>query len=201
MLKEKPDQLNPTELKSFTRYIDESARNILRLLDDLLTWAKIDSVKFPFNPGKTDVSELCRNIVNDYTLIAARKKISLSPGIPAEPLYISADIMMLKTVLRNLTDNAIKFSFEGGRVDILAGKTGNNITISVKDFGTGMAPDIKAKLFDISTITTVTGTSGEKGTGMGLILCADLVRKNKGEIMVNSTEGSGTVIKLTFPEF
>ena len=64
-----------------------------------------------------------------------------------------------------------------------------------------MAPEVKAKLFDISTITTITGTSGEKGTGMGLILCADLVRKNKGEIMVNSTEGSGTVIKLTFPEF
>lgn len=201
LLKEKTDQLKPNELKSFTHYIDESARNILRLLDDLLTWAKIDSGKFPFNPEKTDVSELCRNIVNDYTLIAARKNISLSPDIPAEPIYINADKMTLKTVFRNLIDNAIKFSFEGGTIEILAENTGNHITISVKDFGTGMAPEVKEKLFDISTITTITGTSGEKGTGMGLILCADLVRKNKGEIMVNSIEGSGTVITLTFPEF
>jgi signal transduction histidine kinase len=164
-------------------------------------WAKIDSGKFPFNPEKTDITELCWNVVNDYTLIASRKNISLSPDIPVEPLYINADIMMLKTVLRNLIDNAIKFSFEGGRIDILAGKTSNNITISVVDFGTGMAPEVKAKLFDISTITTVTGTSGEKGTGMGLILCADLVKKNNGEILVDSIEGSGTVIKLIFPEF
>jgi hypothetical protein len=139
--------------------------------------------------------------VNDYTLIASRKNISLLPDIPVEPLYINADIMMLKTVLRNLVDNAIKFSFEGGRIEILAGKTGNNITISVIDFGTGMAPQVKAKLFDISTINTVSGTSGEKGTGLGLILCAELVKKNNGEIMVDSIEGSGTVIKLIFPEF
>lgn len=201
LLKEKADQLKPAELKSYTSYIDDSAHNIFRLLDDLLLWAKIDSGKFPFSPEKKDVSELCRNIVNDYKLIAARKNITLSPVIPDEPLYISADMMMLKTVLRNLIDNAIKFSFEGGRIEIIAGKNRNNISISVKDFGTGMAPEVKAKLFDISTITTVTGTSGEKGTGMGLILCADMVRINKGEIMVNSIEGSGTVIKLTFPEF
>ncbi len=201
LLKEKTDQLEPAELKSFTRYIDDSARNIFRLLDDLLTWAKIDSGKFPFNPEKTDVPELCRNIVNDYTLIAARKNISLNPEIPAEPLYINADIMTLKTVLRNLIDNAIKFSFEGGRIDILTEKKQSHISISVKDYGTGMAPEVKSKLFDISTITTVTGTSGEKGTGMGLILCADLVKKNNGEILVDSIAGSGTTIKITFPEF
>jgi signal transduction histidine kinase len=201
LLKEKTDQIKPAELKSYTSFIDDSARNIFRLLDDLLLWAKIDSGKFPFNPEKTDVTELCRNVVNDYTLIASRKNISLLPDIPVEPLYINADIMMLKTVLRNLVDNAIKFSFEGGRIEILAGKTGNNITISVIDFGTGMAPQVKAKLFDISTINTVSGTSGEKGTGLGLILCAELVKKNNGEIMVDSIEGSGTVIKLIFPEF
>ncbi len=201
LLKEKTDQLEPAELKSFTRYVDDSARNIFRLLDDLLTWAKIDSGKFPFNSEKTDVPELCRNIVNDYTLIAARKNISLNPEIPAEPLYINADIMTLKTVLRNLIDNAIKFSFEGGRIDILTEKKQSHISISVKDYGTGMAPEVKSKLFDISTITTVTGTSGEKGTGMGLILCADLVKKNNGEILVDSIAGSGTTIKITFPEF
>jgi signal transduction histidine kinase len=201
LLKEKADQLKTEELKSYASFIDDSAHNIFRLLDDLLLWAKIDSGKFPFNPEKTDVSEICRNIVGDFKLIAARKNISLSPDIPVEPLYINSDIMMLKTVLRNLIDNAIKFSFEGGRIEIVAGKTGNNITISVKDFGTGMAPEVKAKLFDISSITTVIGTSGEKGTGMGLILCADLIKKNNGEILVDSIEGSGTVIKLIFPEF
>ena len=201
LLKEKTEQLKPNELKSYTRFIDESARNILRLLDDLLLWAKIDSGKFPFSPEKMDVSELCRKIVHDFALIASRKNISLFPVIPDQPLYISADMMMIKTVLRNLIDNAIKFSFEDGRIDIPVEKTGNMISISVKDFGTGMAPEVKAKLFDISTITTITGTSGEKGTGMGLILCADLTKKNNGEILVDSTEGSGTVIKLIFPEF
>ncbi len=201
LLKEKADQLKPGELKSYTSFIDDSARNIFSLLDDLLLWAKIDSGKFPFNPEKTDVSEICRNIVSDFKLIAARKNISLSTDFTVEPLFINADKMMLKTVLRNLLDNAIKFSFKDGRIDILAGKTGNNITISVKDFGTGMAPEVKAKLFDISSITTVIGTSGEKGTGMGLILCADLIKKNNGEILVDSIEGNGTIIKISFPEF
>ncbi len=201
LLKEKTEQLKPNELKSYTRFIDESARNILRLLDDLLIWAKIDSGKFPFNPEKTDVSELCRNIVNDYTLIAGRKNISLSPDIPAEPLYINADKMTLKTVFRNLIDNAIKFSFEGGTIEILAKKDQSHVTIFIKDYGTGMAPEVKEKLFDISKITTIIGTSGEKGTGMGLILCADLVKKNNGEIQVDSIAGNGTTIKMIFPVF
>jgi len=201
LLKEKTEQLKPDKLKSYTRFIDESARNILRLLDDLLIWAKIDSGKFPFNPEKTDVSELCRNIVNDYTLIASRKNISFSADIPVEPLYINADIMMLKTVLRNLVDNAIKFSFEGGTIEILAKKDQSHVTIFIKDYGTGMAPEVKEKLFDISTITTIIGTSGEKGTGMGLILCADLVKKNNGEIQVDSIAGNGTTIKMIFPVF
>jgi signal transduction histidine kinase len=199
LLNDKAEQLNQSEQKTYIKHIHNSAHSVFRLLDDLLTWARLDTGKFPFHPAKTDLSEICKNIVADYTIVALNKKIQLGTENVDTAQFVYADNMMLKTILRNLVDNAIKFSPENGLVKIRLTNTDNKIIVSVSDNGVGMTAEEKSKLFNISTIYTKTGTANEKGTGMGLILCSDLVKKHNGTIWVESTPGKGTTVSFSLP--
>ncbi|HCE56374.1 MAG TPA: hypothetical protein DER09_00925 [Prolixibacteraceae bacterium] len=199
LLYDKFEQLNQNEQKTYSKYIHNSAHSIFRLLDDLLTWARLDTGKFPFHPAKTDLSEICKTVIADYAIVAMNKKIQLETENMNVPHIVYADNMMLKTILRNLVDNAIKFSPENGIVKIRLTQAENKITISVSDRGIGMTAEEKAKLFNISTISSKPGTANEKGTGMGLILCSDLVKKHNGSIWVESVQGSGTTVSFSLP--
>jgi two-component system sensor histidine kinase/response regulator len=108
---------------------------------------------------------------------------------------------MLKTVLRNLVSNAIKFTNNGGAINITAEENPGNVTISVSDNGIGIKPNSLSKLFDISQIITTTGTAKETGTGLGLLLCKEFVEKHGGKIWVESEEGKGSDFKFTLPIF
>ena len=108
---------------------------------------------------------------------------------------------MLKTVLRNLVSNAIKFTHTGGRVIIDAEEKNEHIIISVADDGIGIQPEKLTRLFDISHRQTTTGTAEETGTGLGLILCKEFVEKNGGKIWVESEYGKGSDFKFTMPAF
>ena len=199
LLNDKFEQINQNEKKTYTKYIHDSAHSIFRLLDDLLTWARLDAGKFPFNPAKTDLSEICKTVVADYAIVALKKNIQLETENADNAHFVYADNMMLKTILRNLVDNAIKFSPENGIVKIRLTNTENKIVVSVCDNGVGMTAEEKVKLFNISTIYTKPGTANEKGTGMGLILCSDLVKKHNGNIWVESAPGSGTTVSFSLP--
>jgi len=197
LLNDKIDELSQNEQKTYLKYIHNSAHSIFRLLDDLLTWARLDAGKFPFYPANTDLSEICKTVVADYAIVAMNKKIQLETENMNVPHIVYADNMMLKTILRNLVDNAIKFSPENGIVKIRLTPAGNKNTVSVSDTGIGMTAEEKAKLFNISTINSKPGTANEKGTGMGLILCSDLVKKHNGSIWVDSAPGSGTTVSFS----
>jgi signal transduction histidine kinase len=110
---------------------------------------------------------------------------------------VFADSDMLKTILRNLVSNSIKFTPPHGKINI---KTENNpdfITISVCDNGVGIDPQILPKLFDISEVITTKGTDGETGTGLGLLLCKGFVEKHGGKIWAESEPGKGSEFKFT----
>lgn len=199
LLNDKFEQLSQTEQKTYTKYIHDSAHSIFRLLDDLLTWARLNAGKFPFHPAKTDLSKICKTVIADYAIVALKKNIQLVPENADDAHFVYADNMMLKTILRNLVDNAIKFSPENGIVKIRLTQAENKITVSVSDKGTGMTAEEKPKLFNISTINSKPGTANEKGTGMGLILCSDLVKKHNGTIWVESNPGNGTTICFSLP--
>ena len=199
LVNDKFEQLSENEQKTYSKYIHDSAHSIFRLLDDLLTWARLDAGKFPFHPAKTDLSEICKTVVDDYAIVALNKKIQLETENVDDPHIVYADNMMLKTVLRNLVDNAIKFSSQNGLVKISFANTENKIVVSVSDNGVGMTAEEKARLFNISTIYTKTGTANEKGTGMGLVLCSDLVKKHNGFIWVDSAPGNGTTVSFSLP--
>ena len=107
---------------------------------------------------------------------------------------------MLKTILRNLVNNAIKFSHPGGKVQLDAQSKENNVSVSVSDDGVGMSDDVIKKIFNKDIHYTTPGTKEEKGSGLGLDLCVDFVEKHNGSIKVNSQPGEGTKITFTLPE-
>ena len=106
---------------------------------------------------------------------------------------------MLKTILRNLISNAIKFTNNGGSINIVAEQDDSSVTITVSDNGKGIAPELLSKLFDDSQILTSKGTEDEKGTGLGLLLCKEFVAKHGGKIWAKSVVGNGSDFKFTLP--
>jgi signal transduction histidine kinase len=143
-------------------------------------------------------ADICADAVEVLKLTANKKNITINYFV-AEVIIVFADIDMLKTVLRNLVSNAIKFTNPGGLIDIYAEKTQSNIIISVSDEGIGIAPEILNKLFDITQIHSASGTADEKGTGLGLLLCKEFVERHDGKIWVESELGKGSKFKLSLP--
>jgi CheY-like chemotaxis protein len=112
-------------------------------------------------------------------------------------MLVTADKIMITTVLRNLINNAIKFTPRAGRITISARQMGEYVEISVSDTGVGIKDDDKNRLFSFATNTSSYGTEGEKGTGLGLVLCRDFVEKNCGTIWFESEYGKGTTFYFT----
>lgn len=106
---------------------------------------------------------------------------------------------MLRTILRNLISNAIKFTHEKGQITLRAEQTGADIIITVSDNGIGMSQNTISKLWQIADLYTTPGTKGEKGTGLGLMLCKEFVEKHNGKIWVESEVGKGSDFKFTMP--
>jgi len=191
-------KLDIDEIEEIASSINKSAQNSYNLLEDLLLWARTQKGKIPFKPQKLDLKDICRQILNILNPIAAAKNIKIS-HFAASEINVYADKEMLKTVLRNLVTNAIKFSHSGGVINISAEKTESGITISVSDSGIGISTDNIKKLFNISEVLSTHGTSGETGTGLGLLLCKEFVEKHGGKIWVESELGKGSVFKFTLP--
>ena len=129
---------------------------------------------------------------------AEQKHITLTSSIE-EKILAYVDIEMIDTVLRNLISNALKFTNAGGRVTISATQDEQYVEVSVSDTGIGIDEKFLSKLFRIDASFHRKGTAGEKGTGLGLILCKDLTEKNGGRIWVESRMGGGSTFKFTLP--
>jgi signal transduction histidine kinase len=112
-------------------------------------------------------------------------------------MVLFADLFMLKTILRNLISNSIKFTGRNGHIKIYAIKNGSNITISVSDNGIGIETGLAEKIFDITQIISTRGTENESGTGLGLLICKEFVEKHGGKIVVESKPGAGSIFKFS----
>jgi signal transduction histidine kinase len=178
--------------------INNSAQNTYNLLEDLLMWVRSQSGKLPFEPRILNFFEIFNQVAEVLKLNLTLKKIDLNFKTSKETL-VFADSDMIKTVLRNLISNAIKFTNPGGQINIVASQSEFFITISVVDNGIGIAKEIINKLFDVSQIQTTSGTANESGTGLGLSLCKEFIEKHGGEIWVESTKGKGSNFQFTLP--
>jgi PAS domain S-box-containing protein len=189
-------KLDINEIENLANQINKTARNTYNLLEDLLTWARTQQGKIPFKPQKLSLIDICKNILEILNPNAKTKNISINYLIE-DQLNVFADSDMLRTILRNLVSNAIKFTNDGGAIIINAEENSGNVTISVKDNGIGIPHNNLAKLFEISEVITTKGTAKETGTGLGLLLCKEFVEKHGGKIWVESEVGKGSDFKFT----
>lgn len=200
IIKEDFDNISREELKESIDTIHNTSKRIYNLLENLLSWARMQTGRMPFQPLKLDVSIICKDVISLFEENAKSKNIDLS--YMSQPnLYVYADKNMFDTVIRNLVSNALKFTPDGKTVVVTANTIGNFVEISVSDTGLGMKPDIVSKLFKLDQHVTTLGTTGEKGSGLGLILCKELVEKNGGKIGVESELNIGSRFFFTLPVY
>jgi len=182
----------------FLEIIISSAQNTLNLLGNLLDWAKTQTGKITYEPKNLKLQTIILDVVSITNSSALIKDIFISCHL-SNNIDIYTDEEMLKTILRNLLSNAIKFTDTGGKIEVYAIKKQDYIEITVSDNGVGMDAETSSKLFNLETNVTKKGTAGEKGTGLGLILCKEFVEKHGGKIWCESEAGKGSTFKFTLP--
>jgi signal transduction histidine kinase len=179
--------------------VKSSSNHTFNLLNELLTWARSQSGKMPFEPQEILFIDLYDEVIDNIQIVAHAKNIMIDRYSDSK-LTVFADNNMLHTILRNLISNAIKFSYIGSKISIYAIKKESEIEITVSDLGVGIDLETISKLFNISEVHTTRGTNEEKGTGLGLLLCKEFIEQHGGRIWVESEVGRGSNFIFTIPQ-
>lgn len=166
------------------------------LLDNLLKWTKSQTGRMNTVFQKVDICEVVMFASKMSETIAQVKNISVEYEIP-ESIMVSCDVDMVKTIMRNLMSNAVKFSQEGGNILISMQETPTHVVTSVRDCGIGIKAEDMTKLLDPETHYTTYGTKNEEGSGLGLQLCQSLTRRHGGELTIKSTYGEGSIFSFS----
>ena len=188
-----------SDLQEISHSLQITAKNLYELLDNLLSWALIKRGHKRFYAEKVKIFSIAQVVIDIVSSQVKLKGISLENRID-EYLVVLVDRESIKTVLRNLISNAIKFTPSGGSI-ILDSRVEDSsfVEISISDSGIGMPENIKENLFKIDKKVSRPGTNHEPSTGLGLILCKELVEKHGGNIWVESSEGKGSKFHFTLP--
>lgn len=198
LLIEKVNDPTFTDAKKYSEIIHNAANNNLILLDNLLNWAKSQTKMIGFAPEKLILSDIVLEVIKLYKPAAKAKNISLH-YLTADEIQVSADVNMMKTVLRNLIFNAIKFTNPKGEIRINGSQKKNWVEVTVSDNGIGMSQEKLNALFNLSSNTTTIGTANEKGSGLGLLICKEFIENHGGKIWAESTQGNGSCFYFTLP--
>jgi len=200
LMGEEISSFSVTQLSTYIQSINNTARNLYKLLSNLLEWSLMQQGVLSFNPVEISLSEAVAQNIDIIIKRGEQKGIKLILDV-AHNQTVLADEVMLNSILRNLLSNAVKFTSRGGEVIVSAKETENNIVeISIRDTGTGISSDLLSKLFKIEEKVGQTGTEGEESTGLGLLLCKEFVEKHGGKIWVDSEEGKGSTLYFTLQE-
>lgn len=192
------ESLGDDEKKRLISSIDDSGRQTYKLLENLLYWSRSQTGGMDFNPKLLNLNEIIIEAFFVLESSAKFKKITLYYDA-ADNMTAFGDENMIKTVLRNLISNGIKFTTQRGKVSVHLKSEITHVKITVEDTGIGISKEIQERLFQIDNVSTSEGTNGEKGTGLGLILCKEFVEKNGGKIWAESEIGKGSKFIFTIP--
>jgi signal transduction histidine kinase len=186
------------EVKSLAAMILTSSNGGLILLDNLLNWAKSQTGQINFKPETLELKPIIEELFELLKPTAQLKHISLNynPTIAAD---VYADENMLKTVLRNLISNAIKFTETSGKIDIFTKNVADRIETTVSDNGVGMNEKALDQLFKLGVNVATSGTANEKGSGLGLLLCKEFIDRHGGRIWVESDPEKGSAFTFSLP--
>ena len=189
-----PDLVDMLEMSNKT------SEEVFSLLDNLLKWTKSQLGKLTIVPQKLDIKELAGGVVEVMRSVAEVKHIRITME-ECESCLVNVDIEMIKSVLRNLLSNAIKFSDFNSEIKVSVRKEEGRVIVAVTDSGKGIKKEDQPKLLNDATHFTTFGTNSEEGSGLGLLLCRDFVRKNGGELWFESEENVGSVFSFALSEF
>ncbi|MDY0348030.1 MAG: tetratricopeptide repeat protein [Tenuifilaceae bacterium] len=193
-------QYTENEIKDLVKIIYDSSQNLYKLLENLLQWSRSQLGSIMYKP---ELFPLTVQINEELELLkpaADKKQINILLQVE-EHLIVWADRNLVGVVVRNLISNAIKFSDNNDEITISATEDENMVKIAVKDNGVGINDADKDKLFRLDTNFTSQGTAGEKGSGLGLLLCKEFVKKNGGEIWIENNPNKGMIFFFTLPSY
>jgi signal transduction histidine kinase len=200
LLTDHVDALTPAELGQMRTRINTSLDNLTELINNVLEWSMASSRKRKWLFDKINTADIIRKNISLYQAIADSKGVSLVYK-PQEDLYAYGDYYAIDTVVRNLLSNGIKFSHTGKAVTLSADKADDAVLISVRDEGIGIPEETQKKLFALNGTVTQPGTNNEKGIGLGLTLCMELMKENNGDIRVKSKPNEGSEFIISVPVF
>lgn len=202
LLVEMADRLKPEQISNLAEGIHRSVNKVLTLLEDLLQWARVQTGHMECLPTQFNLTELVNDNIGLLATNAADKAIQLRNTVE-QVWEVYADKRMLNTVVRNLLSNAIKFTPHNGVITFSARSLSEEsiefVELAVTDTGVGIRPEDLQKLFRIDSHHTTLGTDKETGTGLGLVMCQEMIHRNGGRIWGESEFGAGTVFKFTVP--
>lgn len=197
LLTESIEKKDYDEASDIAGRIYNSAENTFSLLENLLDWSRLQQDNIECMNEDFFLADLVAPCISVFTETAQKKGIRIHNLVP-EGILVNADKNMIGTVIRNLLSNAIKFTEEGGSVKLNA-RCADEVEFFIEDTGIGISDEDAPKLFQIADKFSRRGTQNEKGTGLGLILCFELVKKNGGSLWMEPSRGKGTIFKFTLP--
>lgn len=187
------------DLKKGFDALQKTSKTVYELLENLLTWSRLQRGAIDYFPQEISLHRLATMTMTLFQANMEYKQIAIFNEIPPAAIAY-ADLDMINTVFRNLLSNALKFTPSGGVIRLAEREDDNQIETSITDTGIGMKPEEIENLFRIDVKFVRVGTSGEKGTGLGLVLCKELIAQNQGRLWVESEKGKGTTFRFTLPK-
>jgi len=184
--------------KEYLLQILQGTQRLQNLLENLLIWARSQMKAVKYEPEILVVKEILQECIREMKANLDHKKVECILNMDSNCI-VFADKAMMYTVFRNLIINAVKFSFPGGKIRVNTNKFKNGCNIRVSDEGIGIQPEIQEKLFSSAEVVSTPGTTGESGSGLGLVICKEFLERNQGTIRVESEPGNGSTFVITLP--
>ena len=184
--------------KEYLLQILQGTQRIQNLLGNLLIWARSQMKAVKYEPEIVQVDDLMKECIRELKANLDHKKVACLVQMD-NSCVVFADKAMIRTVFRNLINNAIKFSFPGGKIWLNSESSEQGCKILISDEGIGIQPEIQEKLFTASEVVSTPGTTGESGSGLGLLICKEFLERNMGTISVESESGNGSTFIVNLP--
>ena len=194
-----PSETIGEEMYELLTMANQTTEDVFALLDNLLKWTKSQIGKLKVVYQDIDMVEVVEGVSEIFSMVAGLKKIQIKLDLPEDRLEVRADIDMVKTVIRNLISNAIKFSNEDTEILVSLAVDNDMAIVSIKDTGCGIDEENQKKLLHTDTHFSTFGTNNEEGSGLGLLLCQDFVIKNGGKLWFTSKVGEGSIFSFSIP--
>lgn len=198
LLEEESNHLNKIEIKEYSSIIYQTANNLYSLLENLLQWSQSQTGKIITRKKKINISEIFKSVVNLLQLMANNKEISIKISVD-EDCFAFADHDLVSSAVRNLVQNAIKFSPSGSKISLSASSKHGKTILGIADEGVGISKEDQGKIFRTDRHISTRGTSNEPGAGLGLIITREFILLNEGSIELKSSPGKGSTFTITLP--